>query len=111
MILAISNIIGSYNTPKVIDEFIPEADIKPIISGNPEVGSKLKVSNGIWNYNPLFFYYQWERSGESIDGETKSTYTTKTEDVGFEITCYVAATNLKGKSEYVSSSNVISVTI
>lgn len=110
MILAISNIIGSYNTPKVIDESIPEVNTKQTISGNPEVGSTLSVSNGTWINNPLFFYYQWKRGGESIDGETKNTYTTKIVDVGFQISCFVAATNLKGKSEYVNPINSIEVT-
>jgi hypothetical protein len=110
MILAISNIIGGYNPPKVIDENIPEANIKPTISGDPIAGSTLSVSNGDWLNSPLFFYYQWKRGAESIEGETKNTYTTRIVDVGFQISCFVAATNLKGKSEYVNPINSIEVT-
>jgi hypothetical protein len=109
MILAISNIIGWYNPPKIIEGGVPGNTTQPLVSGDPFAGGTLSVSNGSWANSPLFFYYQWKKDNEDIDGETENTYKSSIEDIGFEITCYVAATNLRGKSEYVASSNSINL--
>lgn len=78
----------------------------PEITGSILVGSVLSCSTGIWEANPApTFIYQWMRNGFDILGETASTYTTKTIDVGLLIQCRVTAENSVGAtpidSDYV----------
>ncbi|MEN8707899.1 MAG: Ig-like domain-containing protein [Nocardioides marinisabuli] len=47
----------------------------PVVSGEPEVGERLSVSEGTWSAEGLTFAYQWTRDGAPIAGATEATYT------------------------------------
>jgi hypothetical protein len=84
---------------------------EPTISGETVEGSVLTVSDtGTWSGRPTSFTYQWAADTVAIDGETGSTYTTVTGDVGAEITCDVIAVNAVGVAEVAGTSNGITVT-
>jgi hypothetical protein len=78
----------------------------PIIDGKALVGALLKViDSGIWiGTMPITFTYQWQRNGLNIIGETNSTYSTISFDLGQTITCVVTATNIVGSVSQVSNS-------
>ncbi|MSY86276.1 MAG: hypothetical protein F2693_16385 [Actinobacteria bacterium] len=65
---------------------------KPLVTGTPEVGESLNVSNGTWDLDELTFAYQWLRDGEPIEGATAATYVVTEGDRGAELTARVTAT-------------------
>ena len=64
---------------------------KPLVTGTPEVGETLTVSDGTWDLEELTFAYQWLRDGEPIEGATAATYVVTTDDLGAELTARTTA--------------------
>lgn len=64
---------------------------KPLVTGEPEVGETLTVSDGTWDLSGLTFAYQWLRDGEPITGATAATYVVTEADRGAELTARVTA--------------------
>jgi hypothetical protein len=63
------------------------------ISGTLKVGKKLTVKTGTWKpVTPSNFHYQWYRGDQTIKGATKSTYTIKAADKGYELRVRVTGT-------------------
>jgi len=69
----------------------PVSQVKPLVTGTPEVGETLNVSNGTWDLDELTFAYQWLRDGEAIEGATAATYVVTEGDLGAELTARVTA--------------------
>src|SRR4029077_10630712 len=88
----------------------PANSTPPSISGSAVEGQVLTASAGIWSGQPApTFAYQWLRchgSGNAcspIGGQTASTYTLVTADVGSTIAVAVTATNTAGSAGPVNS--------
>ena len=76
---------------------IPINLVLPAITGTAAAGNVLTCSTGTWTGTaPITYTYQWYKNGYSISGETASTYTVVTGDVGSSIYCVVTATNSVG---------------
>jgi hypothetical protein len=69
----------------------PVSQVKPLVTGTPELGETLAVSNGTWDLDELTFAYQWLRDGEAIEGATAATYVVTEADLGAELTARVTA--------------------
>ena len=78
----------------------PVNTVQPFITPltNLEVGSMAAISNGTWTTTnpPLVYSRQWTRNGSPIAGQTATSYTFVTADIGAEIGCDVTATDAKG---------------
>jgi Tol biopolymer transport system component/pimeloyl-ACP methyl ester carboxylesterase len=83
----------------------PVNTVAPVISAPQgfDVGSTITCSPGSWNRSPSAFAFQWLRNGVAIPGETQSSYTLTTADVGALLTCAVIATNGEGTSSASSA--------
>jgi large repetitive protein len=81
----------------------------PAISGTPQQGQTLSVSNGTWTGNPTSFSYAWEDCDGSgancttITGATSSSYTPMAADVGGTIVAQVTAKNPGGQNSATSA--------
>ena len=88
-------------------DIAPSNSTAPAISGTPQVGSLLTASTGVWSGSPTPTYaYQWNRAGSPISGETASSYTVVTADIGQNITVTVTATNTAGSASATSAAVV-----
>jgi hypothetical protein len=85
----------------------PAVTAAPALTGAALVGSALTCSQGSWSHEPTYLLYQWLRSGTVIAGQTGSTYTLQTADLGSSITCSVTAGN--GAGAVSATSNAIAV--
>lgn len=87
---------------------VPVNTVAPVLSGTPTVGQVLTVTNGTWTSKPGTPAYTraWYRDAAVIAGQTGTTYTLVTDDVGANITARVVATNVNGASAPVSSNAV-----
>jgi hypothetical protein len=74
----------------------PAVTVAPALTGTVLVGSALTCSQGSWSHEPTYLLYQWLRNGTVITGQTGSTYTLQTADLGSSITCSVTAGNGAG---------------
>jgi len=72
----------------------------PKITGSLSTGHRLTAVRGTWSPSPTSFAYQWYRNGKAISGATKSTYTTKSSDLGAKFTVKITAK----KSGYTTAS-------
>jgi hypothetical protein len=81
----------------------PANTAAPTVTGSTSVGGVLSCSQGSWTNNPASFTYKWLRNGTVIAGQTGSTYTVESGDVGTAISCEVTATNAAGSTGAVSS--------
>ena len=71
----------------------PTATTPPSLTGNPKVGSVLRVTPGTWSGTGLpAFGYQWYRGTTPISGATGSTYVVKAADVARKLAVIVTAT-------------------
>lgn len=76
---------------------IPINLVLPVITGTAAAGNVLTCSTGTWTgTTPITYTYQWYKGVSQISGETASTYTVVTGDVGSVISCRVTATNSVG---------------
>ena len=82
--------------------------VAPVISGTATIGQTLTSTTGTWTSDTgvTAYLYQWYRGATLITGATSSTYVLVLADVGFDITCQVAATDTDGTSAYVSSNQI-----
>jgi hypothetical protein len=85
----------------------PSIAAAPALTGTAVVGSVLSCSQGSFAHEPTYLLYQWLRSGTVIAGQTGSTYTLQTADLGSSISCSVTAGN--GAGAVSATSNAIAV--
>ncbi len=93
-----------------VNALAPQNTTLPTISGTRVDGSTLTAGDGTWSgTTPLDFDYQWLRCDAdgsncaSIAGETGSSYTLTTDDVGHDIRVSVTATNSAGSAQATSA--------
>ncbi|MBU2075746.1 MAG: Ig-like domain repeat protein [Actinobacteria bacterium] len=86
----------------------PQNSAKPAITGTPELGETLTVSDGEWDLEDLSFGYQWLRDGEAIEGATEATYVVTEDDLGTELAAEVAASK-DGHEDGSATSDAIAV--
>ena len=76
----------------------------PVLSGTPEVGQELTVTNGQWDGHPApTFSRQWLADGTAIAGATGTSYTLTAGEAGANITVEVTGTNSSGSSTAASN--------
>ncbi len=80
----------------------------PKITGNPRVGSTLKVTDGKWSVRNPALSYQWLRGGVVIDGATASSYKVVAADAGTELSVTVTASK-EGYSNAVVTTDTVTV--
>jgi hypothetical protein len=85
----------------------PASTTAPALTGTAVVGQTLGCSQGSWSHEPTYLTYQWTRSGTVITGQTGTTYTLQTADLGSSITCSVTAGNGAGASTVASNAVAI----
>lgn len=89
-----ADIEAGLNTPTTLFAYPPVEATVPTISGSQVDGQVLTLNSSY--YNTPTVTYQWYRDSVAISGETNSTYTTLTSDVGKVISCTVTASNTYG---------------
>jgi hypothetical protein len=96
-----TNIVGA-------DGLAPVNTVAPVISGTATIGQTLSSTTGTWTSDTgvIGYLYQWYRGATLITGATNNTYVLALADVGFDISCRVAATDTDGTSAYVSSNTI-----
>jgi hypothetical protein len=88
---------------------VPQNTSLPAISGTPAQGQTLSAAPGSWTNSPTTFSYQWLRCDASgaacapIAGQTGTTYTVGSADVGKTLAVSVTATNAVGSSSPAQS--------
>jgi Carboxypeptidase regulatory-like domain len=87
----------------------PVSTTAPALTGTPVVGQTLSCSQGSWSHEPIYLTYQWTRNGTVIAGQTGTTYTLQTADLGHSITCSVTAGNGAGAATAMSNTVAIPV--
>ena len=65
---------------------------KPVILGDPVVGTTLEVDAGEWEPSPVQLTYQWLRDGSAIGGATNPSYVVAEDDQGADISVAVTGT-------------------
>ena len=89
----------------------PVNTVAPAITGTPNVGNVLTVSNGTWDNTPTGYTYTWQISIDGltawsdIPGETTNTYTIGAEMESYYIRAIVTASNEFGNAS--APSNVV----
>lgn len=87
---------------------VPVPTAAPAITGTVTVGQVLTCSSGTWTGSPTGYTYQWRRRVPgSIPGATTGTYTLAAADSGYNVECYVTATNAAGNT--TTGSNFVAV--
>jgi hypothetical protein len=97
----------------------PLNSVSPSIAGSPRIGENLALNVGTWSNNGSAFTassQQWQKNTGSgwtnISGETASTYTVTSADVGAQIRVSVTRTNAAGTiAAYSASTNAVSITV
>lgn len=84
---------------------VPTPTVSPAITGTPEVGETLTVSNGTWTGSPTSYAYVWTRNGIVIAGANAATYVLAPADEGATIRARVTAVNAAGS--FTASSNTV----
>lgn len=69
----------------------PVNTVLPAITGTAQTGSVLTVTSGTWTNSPTSYTYQWLRNGANLSGQTATTYTQVSGDVGTTISARVTA--------------------
>ena len=94
----------------VIAAIKPSNTALPVISGTPNVGQLLSVSNGGWEGSPVTSYaYQWEACNnvgakcKEIAGATASTYRVIPYEIADTLRAVVTASNSGGSASATSS--------
>lgn len=112
-------VIGTnmYDSATAYSNFlIPSASLVPptivtppsITGTGTTAGSVLTINDGTWAGSPtITFSRQWLRNGIPISGETGTTYTLLTTDVGDSIDCIVVATNPVTSVPYITYGIVV----
>lgn len=92
----------------------PSNTVVPVLSGTPEVGQTLSVTNGTWAGSPTINYtYNWKSSTDGLvftsTGTTTSNYTLVEGDVDKTFQVEVTGTNTAGNAT-ATSNNIGPVT-
>jgi surface antigen len=64
----------------------------PTVTGTPQVGMKLKTTNGKWSATNLVFHYQWLANGTPISGATTKAFKPTAAQLGKRLRAKVTAT-------------------
>jgi streptogramin lyase len=76
----------------------------PAISeSSPGLGATLTCSNGTWSNDPTAFALKWLLDGQAIAGQTASSFTVTSADIGHPVTCAVTASNAGGSATATSA--------
>lgn len=86
---------------------VPVNTVPPAVTGATGVGNVLSCSTGTWTNSPTGYAYQWRNAGVPISGQTASTYTTVSGDIGDAIDCVVTASNADGSGLPVDSNDIV----
>jgi phage tail sheath gpL-like len=76
----------------------PLSTVRPTLSGAPVEGGTVTTTQGTWTNNPDSFAITWQADGTDIAGETGTSYSPVTGDVGAALTSTVIASNATGPS-------------
>ena len=87
---AISSAMGDY--------LAPINTTAPAVTGT----TTLTCTQGIWQYSPTRYAYQWRRGATPIAGATANTYNASAE-TGVSISCAVTASNAAGEATAISN--------
>ena len=108
--LAIGAVFGAAQTGQAAAKDKPSNTAPPTVSGTPQSGSQLSVTNGTWaGTTPFTYKYQWSRcdttggSCSDIGGATAQSYDLKQVDVGTTLRAEVTATNSDGSASSTSA--------
>ena len=88
-------------SPSVAAAAKPKNTSLPQVTGEPAQGKQLTATKGQWGPAGTTYAYQWQRCADdgtctAIKGQTKTTYTVATADVGNAVRAVVKATNTDG---------------
>jgi hypothetical protein len=92
---------------------IPVANAQtPAISGTPQEGQVLHVSDGVWSgSSPIMFAYQWYRCADgtctAIADATTADYALAADDIGSTMKAAVTATNAAGSATADSAESAV----
>ena len=109
-IKATSNVLGPVITALVA----PSNTVSPVVSGTPEVGQTLSVTNGTWTGSPTINYtYNWKSSTDGTlftsIGNATNSYVITEGDVDKTFQVEVTGTNTVGNAK-ATSNNIGPVT-
>jgi hypothetical protein len=91
-------------TDVVSDDQAPANTVRPIVTGTPQPGEELTVSNGTWTGGATTFTYQWQRCDEDgaacvdVAGATGKVYGVRAADVGHTLRVAVTAKSSGGST-------------
>jgi ribosomal protein L14 len=92
----------------------PANTVTPTLSGNAVVGQVLTVSPGTWTGSPApTFTYQWQRCDNTgancvpINGQTATTYTVTSTDIGSTLVAVVTGTNTHGQASAPTAASAV----
>jgi hypothetical protein len=83
--------------PPTVVHPLPVNTVRPVITGTPEVGQILALSQGTWT-NASSYAASWLRDGSPIAGATSPSYTAVAADEGLLLTGVITATGLGGEA-------------
>ncbi len=89
------------------DTTAPTVDSSNPAAGQAKPGDTLTCASGTWSPTSTYAY-AWQRGGNTISGQTGSTYTVTSADLGNTVTCSVTAT-AGTQSATATASNSINV--
>jgi hypothetical protein len=95
---------NSHPSPVISDSSAPRNTGRPTISGTPQVGQTLTVSNGTWTGGVTGYSYQWQRCDQNgqaclnVAGATSKTYGVRSDDVASTLRAEVTARNAAGRT-------------
>lgn len=93
---ALGDAMLAHGLTRFTDVLPPVNTVAPVVTGLPADTEVLTTTNGAWTNTPTGYTYQWYRDGVARSGETASTYTQVSGDVGKTMTCVVTASNTGG---------------
>lgn len=92
-VLKQGGVLSSVNTSA------PANTAVPTVTGTAKVAQVLTATTGTWTGVPApTFTYQWQVAQANVTGETASTYTVQSGDVGKKIRVRVTGTNTAGNA-------------
>ena len=82
----------------------PVNTVAPVLTGTPQAGETLSVTDGTWTGDaPITYSRVWRRDGAAIPGATGTTYDMAAADVGKHIAVAVTAANSAASATAVSA--------